>query len=163
MDSYMMYGEFDPGWYLELDLQQKWCFFSRGHSDTQISENTHILQLQISSIDLHWRKKKWIKKFYGCNLWFKWLSGGNCYRVTSFLIRLTFWFYSCMFFVVVGLDEGSWNSNNPPGSFDRGVSMLSDTETIDALSLCISTSNPGPKNHLTSGSLLYVKMRSDII
>lgn len=67
-----------------------------------------------------------------------------------------------MFFVVVGLDEGSWNSNNPPGSFDRGVSMLSDTETIDALSLCISTSN-SPKNHLTSGSLLYVKMKSDII
>lgn len=67
-----------------------------------------------------------------------------------------------MFCVVVGLDEGSWNSNNPPGSFDRGVSMLSDTETIDALSLCISTSNRH-KNHLTSGSLLYVKMKSDII
>lgn len=68
-----------------------------------------------------------------------------------------------MFCVVVGLDEGSWNSNNPPGSFDRGVSMLSDTETIDALSLSISTSDPGPKNHLTSGSLLYVKMKSDIV
>lgn len=25
-------------------------------------------------------------------------------------------------FLLVGLDEG-WNSNNPPGSFDRGVSM----------------------------------------
>lgn len=23
MDSFVMYGEFDAGWYLELDLQQK--------------------------------------------------------------------------------------------------------------------------------------------
>lgn len=46
----------------------------------------------------------------------------NCVLIRDFLCNLSDELIRCVF-IFVGLDEGSWNSNNPPGSFDRGVGI----------------------------------------